>query len=86
MNIEFTSEEQKAISDKEKVLTDIGAVRDNLYADIAEMKRQIAQLERGIETGEEGLVEVKADYNKRYEELEQYIIERTKAKMKERFA
>jgi septal ring factor EnvC (AmiA/AmiB activator) len=86
MNIEFTKYEQETITKKEAELKDIRGIRTKLENEIESMKEQIRALERGIEEGQSGLDEVSLDFNNKYQELEKYVMEKTREKMRERFS
>ena len=86
MNIEFTKYEQETITKKEAELKDIRGIRTKLENEIESMKEQIRALEKGIEEGQSGLDEVSLDFNNKYQELEKYVMEKTREKMRERFS
>lgn len=86
MNIEFTKYEQETIAKKEAELKDIRGIRTKLENEIESMKEQIRALEKGIEEGQSGLDEVILDFNNKYQELEKYVMEKTREKIRERFS
>lgn len=86
MNIEFTKYEQETITKKEAELKDIRGIRTKLENEIESMKEQIRALEKGIEEGQRGLDEVILDFNSKYQELEKYVMEKTREKIRERFS